>query len=1239
MPKRVASHSRWSGSTPVNAPSPPRSSERQVYRTELVPDATIEEVRALGKHPTNTETDDPPQDKRTRTEGIPEPRASHPRTRGLAAPSDASNAPREEPTSESSSESAHDSSNESAGEPVEAREGVTAPPATRVGPGRLATVPLLKTRPYDIVEELNNTKADITVAQLLATSPAQHLVLTRHLKKVRKRSENASEEVLNLVTGTEQSPRMDAIVGKTQSKVIVDGGATTSVMNVDFARVCGVEIKKCTGVLVRLANGQVSAPVGKVEDVPLQIGRIQCQFDAVVMSDLDYEVLLGIPVLKKLRAKTDWVTNSFTFEWYGVKEEVQVFTSLPEDSEAKLVTTADVTEEIEDDTLNAEEVVDELGTRALVTVEDVRRLQLEPKAGLDLVDTSHLREQERKDLIRVLDKFVETLGVDSSQIGRTTQTRHRIQLTTDQPLKATPARMTPAHDQIVNESVERMLEDRVIQRVQSPFTSRVVMVPKKDGSLRFCVDYRRLNRLTVRDNMPLPRIEDVMDSLYGATWFTSLDLQSGYWQIPMEPEDIPKTAFVTKRGTYAFTVMPFGLTNAPATFQRLMNEVLEEYLGSSAIAYLDDVTVYSKSFEMHLAHLGQVLERLRDAGLTLNLGKCQFAKRKIELLGFEIGTEGLGVLSKKVEAIQRLSPPTNVTEVRQFLGLCSYYRKFVPKYGHIASPLCSLLQKDQPFEWSLEHEEAFQALKERLSTAPVLKLPDYGRPFTISTDASDYAVGAVLSQSDELGTSRPVWYLSRKLTSAELKYTTMEKECLAVVYALKHFRHYIWDKPVKLFTDHKALEYLMNGDPPDRGRLSRWYTLIREFDLEILHAKGSSNVVADSLSRLKVQELRRVDTVELCDLVIRILGGNFVGPLTVAMVQLCKKFRLRNNQLLRIVQGKLVPVEQDSRKRQEIIRAAHEDLGHFGTRSTFEVVSRSIWWSGLYRECQAFVLSCHACQVHRLEAHESREFQEVTAEALFERIIIDFVGPLPITQAGNRYILVAIDCYSRWPWAKAVAEANGLATAQFLVEVISMTSVPKILQSDRGSHFVNQAIEVLCEQVGMTHLKSSPYRPQTNGKVERFHRTLIAGISKNITARKGEWDGYITNVLLAYRIKTHRVTKRSPYEIVFGQTARLPTGPEGRTLVSRLSSRTPGTAPIIEPRFRPGEWVLVQKEPIVNKLEPVYEGPFLVVSARGLSLSVKDPTGHHRPRVTHVDRCKPYHRRDADGTAGDECRA
>lgn len=1086
-------------------------------------------------------------------------------------------------------------------------------------PTGLAKVPLLQGEPYNIVRELNHLRADITYAQLLAAAPSIHQALVRNLKKERIRR---TDDVLVIATTASQSPRILVTVGETSTDAIIDGGSTTSVISAEFAKRQGLKIIRERQVFIRLADGTTSEPLGRVQEVPLQVGKIKSCFDAVVLPNVDYEVLLGIPVLQQLRAKTDWATNSFIFDWYGVIEEVKATTSRQLPTIAPPLVPADSTEDL----CTEPELTDDEST---VSFDDVRRLQLESKIGWNALDLSHLAPEDQAQLRNILAAATEHNSPDPQTLGRTTKTRHRIQLISEEGWKATPARTTPHEDRIIDKSVAQMLEQGVIRQVQSPYTSRVVLVPKKDGTLRFCVDYRRLNQLTVKDNMPLPRIADIMDSLGNASWFTSLDLQSGYWQIPMDPADVLKTGFVTKRGTYAFEVMPFGLTNAPATFQRLMNELLHDLLGVNVIAYLDDITIYSPSKEDHLRDIGCVLSRLTEAGLTLNLAKCQIARPTIELLGYQRGVGGVGILPKRAEAISRLRPPRSATEVRQFLGICSHYRHFVAGFSHLAQPLHELLRKNRAFTWQEPQQQAFDTIKSALCTAPLLKPPDFTRPFILATDASDYAVGAVLQQADEDGKIHPVWYFSRKLSDAELKYSTLEKECLAIVRALEQFRHYLLHQPVRVQTDHRALTYLMNGDPPSKGRLARWYALLREFDLEISHVKGSANTVADGLSRLAIKEIRLMEIPERYELVVKVLRGEFIGPLTAPLMKLCRKFRLKDGRLHRWTDAHLIPVELDPQERSRTIKAAHE-LGHYGIRTTFDRVRKCIWWPTLYRECQSYVTSCHECQLNQVVSVEPRPLKNIPADAPFERLVIDFLGPLPVTTAGNKYIIVAIDSYSRWPWAKAVPEATALVAAQFLVEVIHVAAVPRILQSDQGSHFVNLIVDRLCQQVGMSHLVSSPYRPQTNGKVERFNRTLLGTLAKEMASQKGDWDGYLSHALFAYRTKPHRITGKSPYEILYGFAPRLPCGPEERSQVPRTPLASRETVPEIAPRFKAGDEVLVQKGKIAHKLDPPHEGPYRVLVANPLNLVLKDLTGRLKPRVAHVDQCVLYHRRDAD---------
>ena len=377
----------------------------------------------------------------------------------------------------------------------------------------------------------------------------------------------------------------------------------------------------------------------------------------------------------------------------------------------------------------------------------------------------------------------------------------------------------------------------------SPYASPVLFVTKKDGSLRMVIDYRPLNKITIPDRYPIPRIDDLLDRLKGAQVFSGLDLLSGYHQVRLKEEDVPKTAFRTPFGLYEFLVLPFGLTNAPATFQRLMNEVFHDFIREGfVVVYLDDVLVFSNTEEEHLAHLERVFKRLREHSLLAKLVKCDFWKKQLRYLGHIIGANGLQVDPDKVKVVAEWPTPTSVTEVRSFLGLANYFRKFVQGYSMIAVPLTKLTGSKATWKWEQEEQTAFETLKEKLVQAPVLTLPDVQKPFQVVCDACDYGIGAVLLQDGQV-----VAYLSKKLNDAERNYSTTEKELLAVVTALLEWRCYLLGKPVRVITDHRCNTFLsqQTGLSPRRAR---WAERVSEFDIEWVWEPGKTNI-ADPLSR------------------------------------------------------------------------------------------------------------------------------------------------------------------------------------------------------------------------------------------------------------------------------------------------------------------------------------------------------------------------------------------------------
>ena len=415
------------------------------------------------------------------------------------------------------------------------------------------------------------------------------------------------------------------------------------------------------------------------------------------------------------------------------------------------------------------------------------------------------------------------------------------------PPSRPPYRLGPAEQDEMEEQVKDLLAQGFIRPSASPYGAPILFVPKKDGRWRMCIDYRALNKQTIKDQFPLPRIDSLLERLGQATVFTKLDLASGYHQIAMEETSVQKTAFRTNFGHFEFLVMPFGLCNAPGTFQRLMNKVFADQLGKFIAVYLDDILIFSRNMEEHWEHLRWALSRLREAKLYGRLHKCEFLKDQVEYLGFEVGPRGIQASPGKVRAIIEWPRPKGVHDVRSFLGLASYYRRFVRGFSEMARPLTQLTRAGVEWEWSTAQHQAFNRLKLALTTAPVLKLPDFGKQFVVTTDASDAAVGAILEQDFGNGL-QPVAFASRKLNGAEIRYSAYERELLGIVWALAQWKHYCrGPHAVIIQTDHAPLRHLPNQASVN-SRVWKWISILQGYNLEIRHIPGKRNP-ADTLSR------------------------------------------------------------------------------------------------------------------------------------------------------------------------------------------------------------------------------------------------------------------------------------------------------------------------------------------------------------------------------------------------------
>ena len=485
-----------------------------------------------------------------------------------------------------------------------------------------------------------------------------------------------------------------------------------------------------------------------------------------------------------------------------------------------------------------------------------------PKDELSVVEYEKIRD--------FLCSNMDVFALDDTELGCTSLVQHEIDTGEHSPMKQHFRRVPFVHREKISQMVDDMLEKGIIQPSSSPWASPIVLVPKKDGQLRFCVDYRRLNSVTKKDQYPLPRIEDILDSLGEMHYFSTLDLASGYWQIEMGEEARQKSAFVTHRGLHEFVRMPFGLCNAPATFQRLMEVILDGILWKECFVYIDDVLVCSKSPEEHLVHLTEVFERFRKANLRLKPKKCMFLRPKVPYLGHIISREGVSPDTEKVDKVKYYPIPASPTEVRQFLGLASYYRRFMKDFAKVAKPLYSLTCKDAEFKWTRVCQDAFEALKRLLVTAPVLAYPQFGEgiKFVLETDASTSGLGAVLSQKQQDGRLHPVAYASRKLQPAEENYAITELETLGIVWAVKYFRPYLLGHKVIVYSDIAACMSLLNCSNPS-PKLARWAMIVQEMDLTIKHRSGKNNANADTLSRLPYATKEPVGEPESLSLTVK----------------------------------------------------------------------------------------------------------------------------------------------------------------------------------------------------------------------------------------------------------------------------------------------------------------------------------------------------------------------------------
>jgi hypothetical protein len=791
-------------------------------------------------------------------------------------------------------------------------------------------------------------------------------------------------------------------------------------------------------------------------------------------------------------------------------------------------------------------------------------------------------EQQLK-LKTLIRKYIQVFRKNFDNATVANVVEHSINTTATDPISQKPYRASAKEQKIIQEEVAKMLKMGVIRSSKSPWSSPVVLVTKKDGSIRFCVDYRKLNTVTINDAYPIPNIEDNLNLLRGKKFYSSMDAINGFFQIPMKKSDIDKTAFVTADGLYEFLVMPFGIKTNSSCFQRMMDHVLQGIRYDFVLAYIDDILCYSDDFNQHLKHLEVLFERLATSNVKLKVSKCVFGVSEVLYLGYKVSSSGISPDDSKIKAVLDFKVPTNVTELRSFLGLCNYYRKFVRNYSHIAKPLHDLTGIRVEWNWGPTQISAFETLKKLLVSAPILRLPDFNRPFILQTDASLRQVGAVLSQNFDDG-EHPILYLSRRLTKSECNYSTGDREFLAMYWSIRTLRNYLFGQEFQVVTDHKPLIYWANYRDMD-GRIARWALKLQPYTFSVAYRPGLSHGNADALSRAVAEKKSRNRSLmflgvindsrnviprklnEIGKLMAISVGSQMrreqeLDPSLKPFFQMAinghQKYYFDENQVLRRrVFSRVIKDEAGNRQLlrtqlvlpqiyyQEAMVICHDNImtgGHLGEDKTYAKLVDRFWFPTMKDYSDGWVKTCFTCMKRKPNHISPRgPLLSIPAFAPFETIGMDIVGPIQTSKHSNRYILVITDKFSKWCEAFPLHEYNGAMIAQIIVNhIICRFGCPKNILSDRGSYFIGKIMAKVLELLKIKQILTTPYHPRTNGMTERTNKTIVDMIALAVQSHRDDWDETLPFLTFCYNNSIHKSTGKTPFEIIYGHRAQFP---------------------------------------------------------------------------------------------------
>jgi transposase InsO family protein/predicted aspartyl protease len=1023
--------------------------------------------------------------------------------------------------------------------------------------------------------DINNLNAKIgknNQREQSEPKPHQEPEVSQKVVKFIKKEAFGDRELL-IINNCENVPiTYDKLQGRPSVKVrienieiecLLDTGAALNVMTEGILKNLNNIRMEQTNQRLTAANGLQMDVRGEIETI-VKIGNKAEKIRFVIVKNLRPEMIGGIPLMKEFGIELQWKERN-----YQETERTNIC-----EIEAKF----------------GKEITNE------------NRVQ----EALKVIDTKN-----DKILEKIIHEYGGVFMANDWDIGRTNLLQHRIE-TTGGPINIKPRRQPVHLENKLEEAIKNLEKNGIIKPCNSEWNTPIVCVWKKDkDEIRLCLDFRQLNQITKRQAFPMPNIAEMMDRLHGTKYFSTIDLGNAYYQVELDKESQEKTAFSTKAGQFCFKRMPFGIAAAPGTFQELMTKVLQP-IKKGASVYLDDILIATSTKEEHYKVIREVFERILQTGLRIKPAKCKMLRPEVKFLGHIINDQGIQTDPEKIAAIENFQRPKCIKNLRSFLGICNYYRRFIKGYAKKAKVLegmCGL--NKEKLIWTDACEIAFKDMKEALITAPILSFPDFEKQFILDTDASFDSIGAVLSQISDSGKEQVIAYGSHSMSAHEKGYCITRKELLAIFYFCQHFNHYLYGKRFKLRTDHKAITFMFHTKKPLTAQFQTWMNYLSSLDIEIEYRKGVLHGNADMLSR------QNCDTCTQCQMEHEEAkkGKNKTRLLAVT-----------TRSQARAGMKEWIPKE----KRSDLIIQTHRLLCHAGAEKVYEYLRDKFDMEEEKKTVKDVVGSCMECQRTKTITTKTKEENiKITTSEIFEKVYIDICGPWNETVRKERYILGIIDHFSKYVSLTAIKRQDEETIVQMILQKwILKFGAPKEIHVDCGKCFEAKKVKEMLEAKGIELIFSSPYHHNTNGIIERQFRTIREFIQASLKERNAtSWADILPEVEFAINATKQKTIGCSPAEVVFGKKIDRQKWYDNSKINRedtriRLKEKNKPEENVTRRIYKVGEKVWIQKENR-KKGEDRFEGPYEIIEKiHERSYKLKDKNG--RQLIRNVEKFKNF---------------